>query len=242
MIEEDVEISTLGGMMPTFTVRPEGDGPFAPIIFYMDAPGIREELRNMARRIAREGYFCVLPDLYYRLGTLRLSMKRRNDAVLGVMHAARLSLKNNEVVQDTSGILNFLDANSAVKPGPVGIVGHCMSGSYVVSVAATFPSRIAAASAFYGTYIVTDKEDSPHLIADKISAEVYLSYAETDEYIGEKEPDTIKAVFEKYGVRHDVEVVPGTHHGYCFAERPAYHPEAAEAAWQKLFALFERNL
>ena len=127
-------------------------------------------------------------------------------------------------------------------PGPVGFVGHCMSGSFIISVAAHFPERIAAAAAFYGTRIITQEEDSPHLIAGRIKAEMYLSFAEVDSHVGETIADDIGKVFKDVGVRGVVEKVPGTEHGYCFAERAAYHPVAAEQGWQNLKALFERNL
>jgi dienelactone hydrolase len=97
----------------------------------MDAPGIREELRNMARRIAKHGYFCLLPDMYYRLGTLRLDMPRRDDAMTAVFRAAMNSLTNAGVVDDTSALLAYFDAQDKAKPGPVGCVGHCMSGQYI---------------------------------------------------------------------------------------------------------------
>ena len=81
MIEKDVIVTTKYGRMPTFAVCPDAPGQYPGIIFYMDAPGIREELRNMARRIARHGYFCLLPDMYYRLGLLRFDIHRRDDAM-----------------------------------------------------------------------------------------------------------------------------------------------------------------
>ncbi len=242
MIEKDVQIGTASGTMPAFTVRPDGDGPWAPVIFLMDAPGFREELKNMARRIAREGYFCLLPDLYYRLGTVRMVLDRNDDSVMKVMHAVRSTVTNAKVVSDMGGMLNFLDAQADVKPGPVGTVGHCMSGSYVVATAAAFPSRIKAAAAFYGTRIVTDEPDSPHHDAHKIKAEVYLCFAETDSYVPDTVPPAITEVFVANDVAHTVEVKPGTEHGFCFAERPAYHPEAAEAGFQKMSAMFGRTL
>jgi carboxymethylenebutenolidase len=69
MYEKEVIVTTKYGQCPSFVACPEGPGPFPGVIFYMDAPGIREELRNMTRRIARQGYFAILPDMYYRLGT-----------------------------------------------------------------------------------------------------------------------------------------------------------------------------
>jgi carboxymethylenebutenolidase len=61
MHEKDISVVTRHGRMPTFTVHPEGAGPHPVVILYMDAPGIREELRDMARRIAARGYYCACP-------------------------------------------------------------------------------------------------------------------------------------------------------------------------------------
>lgn len=242
MIERDVLVGTKHGQMHAFAVCPDGGGPYPPVIFYMDAPGYREELKNMARRIARAGYYCLLPDLYYRLGTVRFDLHRRDELLSSVIRAARNTLTNAMIAEDTAGMLAFLDAQEEVKPGPVGCVGHCMSGRFIVTVAARFPERIAAAAAFYGVQIVTDQPDLPHLIADRIKGEVYLSFAEVDELVPANVVPDITAIFDKAGVRHDVEVVPGTHHGYCFAERAAYHAAASEAAWGKLFAMWKRRL
>ena len=71
MNEREVVVTTQHGQMPSFAVSPDGEGPWPGIIFYMDARGMREELRNMARRIAKAGYFVLLPDVYYRLGTIQ---------------------------------------------------------------------------------------------------------------------------------------------------------------------------
>src|SRR5438034_1294529 len=92
MIEQDVIVTTKYGQMPSFVACPDGPGQYPGIIFYMDAPGIREELRNMTRRIAKQGYFAVLPDMYYRLGTLRFDVNRRDDEMFQCMRAAMNSL------------------------------------------------------------------------------------------------------------------------------------------------------
>ena len=228
--------------MHAFTARPDGEGPFPAVIFYMDAPGFRPELEDMARRIALAGYYCILPDLYYRMGTLRLDYDRSNPGHATLMMAARNNVTNAMVADDTAAILLHLDANPAVKPGAIGAVGHCMSGSFIVTVAARFPERIKAAAAFYGTRIITDQPDSPHLLAGQIKAEMYLSFAEVDSHVEVNIADDIAKIFKEVGVKGLLEKVPGTEHGYCFAERPAYHPVAAEQGWQKLTGLFKRNL
>ena len=68
MIEDTLDIATKDGAMETFVCRPERGGPFPPVLLLMDAPGVREELRDMARRLATVGYYVLLPNLYYRAG------------------------------------------------------------------------------------------------------------------------------------------------------------------------------
>src|ERR1051326_810568 len=109
MYEKDVIVTTKYGQMPSFMAFSDAAGPEPRRIFYMDAPGIREELRNMTRRIAKQGYFAVLPDMYYRLGTLRFDVNRRDDEMFQCMRAAMNSLSNAKAMDDTPGLLGFLD-------------------------------------------------------------------------------------------------------------------------------------
>jgi carboxymethylenebutenolidase len=242
MYEQHVTVTTKHGRMPSFVACPDGDGPFPPIIFYMDAPGTREELRNMARRIARHGYFGILPDMYYRLGTILFDLNRRDDAMSGVVRASMNSLSNALVTDDTSAMLQWLDGNDKVRPGPVGCVGYCMSGQYITTVAARFPHRIAAAASLYGVRIVTDQPDSPHLLVDKIKGELYYAFAEHDASVPDHVIPDLKAALMKTDVKNTVKVFPGTHHGYAFAERAVYETMASEQTWTDLFALWDRNL
>ena len=208
----------------------------------MDAPGFREELCNMARRIAKHGYFCLLPDMYYRLGTCRFDIPRRNDQMSAVIKACMNSLTNADVADDTGGFIAWLDAQDKVKPGPLGCVGHCMSGCYITTVSAKFPTRMMAAASLYGVNIVTDKPDSPHLLVDQIKGELYYGFAETDGSVPAHVIPTLTEALKKAGTKHTLEVLPGTLHGYCFAERPSYNPVQSEHSWAKIFSLWERNL
>ena len=242
LIEKDVIVTTRYGRMPAFAACPDAPGAFPAIIFYMDAPGFREELCNMARRIAKHGYFCLLPDMYYRMGCLRFDIPRRNDAMTTVIFAAMNHLTNADVADDTAGMLAYLDAQDKVRPGPIGCVGHCMSGRYITTVAARFPTRIAAAASLYGVGIVSDAADSPHLLLDKIKGELYYGFAEVDATVPANVIPDLRAALDRAGTRHEVEIHPGTQHGFLFAERLAYAPVAAEEAWGKVFGLWERNL
>jgi carboxymethylenebutenolidase len=240
--ESEVIVTTKYGRMPAFTAAPAAPGSYPAVIFYMDAPGYREELRMMARRIAKAGYFCVLPDLYYRYGTVRFDTPRRDDAMSAVIKAAFTNLTTADVIDDTAGLLAFIDGQDNAKTGPVGCVGFCMSGCMAMTAAAVYPDRIKAAASLYGLGLVTDKPESPHRMAAKIKAELYFGFAEVDPAVPENVIPELKPALDKAGVTHNIEVFPGTRHGFCFPERAVYAPVAAERAWERLFDLWARNL
>jgi carboxymethylenebutenolidase len=241
MIEQDVTVNTKYGRQPAFAACPDVPGEFPAVILYMDAPGFREELRLMGKRIARHGYFCLVPDLYYRLGTLRFDLPRRNDAMSVVIRGAMKSLSNASVTEDTAGMIAFLDGTDKVKPGPLGCVGHCMSGPFALTVAARFP-RMKAAAALYGVDMVTDQPDSPHLALDRIKGELYIGFAEIDPAVPANVIPDLEAALKAAGTRHRMETYKGVHHGFCFANRPDYDPIAAEESWTRVFDLWDRNL
>lgn len=241
MIESIVEIRTIAGAMETFTAAP-GAGRHPPVILYMDAPGIREELYDFARRIAREGYFVLLPDMYYRSGRLRFDLAAGGDAERTRMFGAMMSLTNQLVMDDTKGMLDFLDASRLAAPGPRGCIGYCMSGQYVVSAAGTYPQAFAAAASLYGVGIVTDKPDSPHLLAPRMKGELYLGFAEKDAYVPDNVIPDLQAALKANNVAHRLDVWPGTDHGFCFPQRATYVETAAEEVWSRVFELYGRRL
>jgi carboxymethylenebutenolidase len=144
------------------------------------------------------------------------------------------------VMEDTRALLAFAETQKAANTKIVGTVGYCMSGRYAVNAATHFPDRVKAAASIYGTKLVTDQPDSPHLAADKTKAELYFGCAETDVYAPQEIIDQIAASMK--GANAEVEVYPGTHHGFAFPKRPIYHRDAAERHWERLLALYRRNL
>lgn len=242
MIEYDVEITTEEGIMPAFAVHPENEGAFPAVILYMDAPGIREELWDFARRIAGEGYYCLLPDLYYRLGTLRFKWENGDKAVEDVVLWSMKSLTHSRVLSDTKGTLAFLDSHPGVRAGAKGCIGYCMSGRYVVSAAATFSEDFAAGASVYGVDIVTNQPDSPHLIVNRTKGELYFGFAERDEWVPDNVIPDLMAALDNSGVSYTMDVYPNTDHGFCFPRGAAYKKDAAEEVWKKIFELFGRRL
>jgi carboxymethylenebutenolidase len=252
MFEDEVEVTTKHGIMPSFVACADRDAPVPPVILFMDAPGIREELRNHARRIAREGYYCILPDQYYRLGTLRFDLARRDLAMSSVIGPARASVTDDMVRDDTGGLLSYLDAQDRVRSGPVGMVGHCAGGRHVITAARGFPMRIAGAGVLYPVGVVEEGDESPHRNLAGISAELYVGYGANDSASPPEKRAALRDELERAGIIHEVEVFEDAGHGFQFAERTdgsyspsaqgSYSPAAAETSWSKLFALWRRRL
>jgi carboxymethylenebutenolidase len=240
MLEDEVDVETRDGRMNTFVARPEEGGPFPPVLFYMDAPGKREELHDMARRIASVGYYVTLPNLYYR--RTREFRMERDEAGMKRMFELMSHLSNTLVVQDTEALLRWVDAQPDVRPGPAGAVGYCMSGPFVVAAAAHFP-RFAAAASIYGARLITDAPDSAHLLAPRIEGEIYFACAETDRWAPKEQIEEMDRILSKAGVDYRIEWYPGAEHGFAFPQRQGvYHKPSAERHWERLFALLERKL
>ncbi len=166
MIETTVDIATTDGAMETFICHPERGGPFPGVMLLMDAPGIREELRDMARRLGTVGYYVVLPNLYYRAGRDTIygpDVLEKGSAEQARMRAVRTKMTIPPVMEDVDAMLGFIDSQDAASRGPVGAHGYCMSGPYALAAAARYPDRVAAAASFYGTWLVNDAQESPHL-------------------------------------------------------------------------------
>ena len=200
MNESNFELQTNDGSMGCFAARPDTPGPFPAVILYMDAPGIREELRDFTRRIAAQGYYCLLPDMYYRLGEERFDLSKGDQEEFKKMFAAMSTLNIDLVMSDTGSMLKYFDNNENVA-GSVGCIGYCMSGQYVVAAAGHYPDEFNAVASLYGVGIVTDKDNSPHLLADRIKAELYLGFAEQDEYVSDNVvPDLTQALEDRFPI------------------------------------------
>ncbi len=245
MIETTVDIPTKDGAMESFICRPERDAPHPAVLFLMDAPGIREELRDMARRLGTVGYYVVLPNLYYRAGRdtyFGPTVLTKGDPEYDRMRAIRTKMTIPPVMDDIAAMLDFLDRHVEVKRGPVGVHGYCMSGPYALAAAARYPERIAAAASFYGTWIVSDAEESPHLSLSKCKGELYIACAEHDELAPPPMVEELRRLFDQSGATGELEMYPAVHHGFAFPSRWCFDKPAAERHWERLLALYGRRL
>lgn len=242
MIEKHLDIPTADGSMNTFVVYPEGAGPYPVVLFYMDAPGKREELHDMARRLADAGYYVVLPNLYYRRSR-DFWLVERTEANMAVMFEHMNSLTNAMTVRDTDAMLRFVDAQPEADGTRVGAVGYCMSGPFVMAAAASFPDRFKSIASIHGANLVTAREDSAHLMAPRIHCESYFACAEIDKWASREIVDQLEAALKAAGTPYSIEWYPGAEHGFVFPKRAGiYHEASAERHWDRLLDLFGRTL
>lgn len=245
MIEKMVDIPTQAGKADTFICHPERGGPHPAVIFYMDAPGIREELHNMARRIASVGYFVMLPNLYYRSGRgalLTAESTVPDSPEQKKMFGLMATISNALMAQDTGHFLSWLDAQPEAGKGLAGSVGYCMSGPYAMVAASSHPDRFGAAVSLHGVPFVTDQADSAHLMMGKIKAEAYFGFGSIDFLTPQKDIDALQATLKKTSLKYELEMYENCNHGFVFPDRALYNKAAAERHWERLFALYRRTI
>ena len=252
MHEKIVDIATADGRMETFIVHPEAGGPFAPVVLYMDVWGLREELYDIARKVAVVGYYVLLPDLYYRQGRIRHQWRDADGKMISMhnldperreqVRAPLQRLSDAMVVADSGALLDFIDHREPARPGPVGSIGYCMGGRHVICVAAAHPERFIAAASLHGTQLVTDRETSPHRLAPLLRGELYCGFAEKDPNATPPIRAALAAAFDGRPVDYHVALHEGAEHGYALPDRDIHDKAAANRDWELIFAMFRRRL
>lgn len=242
MIDSNLDVATADGSMNCFVTHPEEAGPHPVVLFYMDAPGKREELHDMARRLGTAGYYVVVPNLYYRSTREFNVFSGLPDQGFERMRELMFSLDDDLIESDTKGLLVHVDQDPAANATRVGCVGYCMSGPFAFAMACRFPSRIHAAASIHGVRLFGERSPAPE--APKAKAELYFACAEHDEYAPPEMVNGLATYLSELGARGRVEWYPGTHHGFAFAERgpKVYDKTSAERHWERLYDLFDRNL
>ncbi|HEY1325763.1 MAG TPA: dienelactone hydrolase family protein [Casimicrobiaceae bacterium] len=251
--ERDVTIKTPDGTCDAAFFHPSA-GVHPAALLWPDAFGLRPAMRDMARRLAAEGYAVLVPNTFYRVSkspqfASAASFDFSNQAQMAQIQPLMASVKDNGAVErDAAAYVAFLDAQREVdKAKKVGTQGYCMGGRLVVITAATVPDRVGAGASFHGGGLVTDKPDSPHLLAPRIKARMYFGIASNDD---QRQPDAkvkLKEAFASAHVPAEIEVYPAKH-GWCVPDMPVeqgaaiYDKAQAERAWGKLLALYETAL
>jgi len=253
VVATDVNIHTTSGSCDAAFVHPNGKGPWPAAILFPDIFGLRPASREMAARLAAEGYAVLVPNPFYRStkapGLVPGTFNFGSPTDMALLKSYRAPLTPEAVGLDASAYVAWLDARPEVsKKAKLGVFGYCMGGPMTMQAAAANPGRIGAGASFHGGGLVTDGPDSPHLLVPKIRAKYYFGIASNDDA---KQPDaktTLDVAFKAAKLEAKIEVYEGALHGWCMKDmpvmdgKPLYNEAAAERAWKELESLFRRSL
>jgi carboxymethylenebutenolidase len=254
VVETDVTIKTPDGTCDAAFIHPR-TGSHAGVLIWADAFGLRPAFRDMAKRLAAEGYSVLVPNPFYRVAKAPVfadvaSFNFQNQAdraKLGPLMGSVNAAGNAE--KDAAAYIAFLDSQPQVnKARKIGTQGYCMGGPLIVKTAAAVANRVGAAASFHGGGLVTANPDSPHLLAPKIKARMYFGIAANDDKQQPDAKDKLKEAFSAAKVTAEVEVYSGSQHGWCVPDMPMqngapiYNKADADRAWAKLLALYKAGL
>src|ERR1700733_3710081 len=240
-----IDVPTPDGVADCYCTKPAGDGNYPGVLFMIDAIGLRPRIEEMADRIAAQGYVVLAPNVFYRAGRAPLwetpvledadsrgTFFRRLGPLMGALTPAA-------VATDGGAYLHKL---GELTDGPVGVTGYCFGGWLGWTIAAAYPDRVAALGGFHAGRLVSDDEDTPHLLARRVRGEVYWGHADQDQSMTAENIATLDRAMDDAGVRHTTELYVGAQHGYTMSDMGAYNEAAAERHFKALFALLQRAM
>ncbi len=205
-----------------------GTAELPAVIVVQEWWGLDEHIRDVARRIAREGYLAVAPDLYSRQGHKATS----DHNVAGKLMEG---LAQADGADDLVSTIGWIKRQTVAKPSRIGVVGFCMGGSYAAMLPCV-SKDIKAAVPFYGEVPPDEK------LRDLNCPMLYI-YDENDGWITRKDVDRLGDAFKKFKKQGEVKIYPGTSHGFFNDTRKdVYNAEAAKDAWQRTLGFFEQHL
>jgi len=243
--ESEVSIETPDGMADAYFVYPS-KGKHPAVLIWPDILGLRPAFRAMGKRLAESGYAVLVVNPYYRSSkapVIEVGASFRDPATREIVMPFYRELSAKTHFSDAKAFIAFLDQQQQVDTNrKMGTAGYCMGGPIIMRTAAAEPDRVGAAASFHGGGLVTDKEDSPHLLIPDTQAHVLHAIAKNDD---EKSPDTKRVLSEAYSLANipaEIEVYEDTLHGWCPPDSAVYNQQQAEKAWARLLALYEKAL
>jgi carboxymethylenebutenolidase len=253
LAEADVTVKTPDGNCDAAFIHPT-TGTHPGVLVWPDAFGLRPVMRQIARRIASEGYAVLVPNPFYRTAKAPVFESPASFNFDNPQDRAKLPPLIGPLTapgaceKDAIAYVAFLDAQTEVDTTKkIGTNGYCMGGALVVRTAAATADRIGAGASFHGGGLVTDAPSSPHLLAPKIKARMYFGIAANDDMRQPDAKEKLKAAFAAAKVPAEIEVY-GSLHGWCIADmplqdgKPIYNMADAERAWGKLVGLYQTTL
>jgi carboxymethylenebutenolidase len=246
MTEQDLILSMPDGTADAVLFSPDASAPLPGVLHLPDIGGIREAQRSMARRLSHEGYAVLLVNPFYRTSRPPVfDFPRVSGEPRTMQRMAELMgpLTPEGQERDVAAYLDFLETQPAFRSGPMGVVGYCFGGAMALRAAAVRPSLVAAAASFHGGGLYkAGNPASPHMVLPQVVARLYFGHAENDKSMDAEAIREFEQALAKWGGRYESKTYAGAHHGWTVSDNPAFNPEQADRAFEKLTKLLAETL
>lgn len=233
-----------GGIMDAYFVH-EAQGKHPAAIVWPDIAGRRDTFLAMGRRLAHEGYAVLVLNPYYRDAEAPQFEDFDDWRTQGGMEKVapwREKLTATNVMDTAKAVVAWLDKQGAVDTAKgIGTQGYCMGGPFTVWTAAAAPERVKAAASFHGAALVGDDAMSPVKMLGQTQASYLFAIARNDDRTAPGDKDALKAAAAQAGRPAEIEVYPADH-GWTVDDSPAFDPDAADKAWDRLLNLYKTAL
>jgi carboxymethylenebutenolidase len=243
--ESEVEIKTPDGICDAYLVHP-AKGKYPAVLIWPDIFGLRAAFRQMGKRLAESGYTVLVINPFYRTKKAPTAPEHpdfNDPATRQALLSLAGTLSPATALTDATAFVAYLDKQLSVdKKRKMGTTGYCMGGPFVFATAAAFPDRVGAGATFHGGGLATDKPESPHLLIPKIKAHFLIAIAENDDQREPEVKNMLREAFAKANLPAEIEVYPGTKHGWCPPDSAVYNAGQAEKAWGRMLVLFKTAL
>lgn len=240
-----IDVATPDGVADCYLARPGDAGRHPAVLLMIDAIGLRARIEEITDWIAAAGYVVLAPNVFYRAGraplweTPDLADPEARGRFMQSLGPLITAFTPDRIAADGGAYLGQL---AELADGPVGITGYCFGGRLGWTIAAAHPERVAALGGFHTGRMVTAEDDTPHLLAPKVTAEVYWGHADQDQSMTPENIVTLDRAMDDAGVRHTTELYAAAAHGYTMSDMGAFNQAACDRHFQALLELLKRAL
>jgi carboxymethylenebutenolidase len=239
---ERVSIPVGGGAMPGYLAIPKTPGPHPAVIVWMEIFGVNSHIRDVAERVAREGYVVLAPNFFHRTApTIEVGYDEAGMAA-GIKEMG--ALRADQMIADAQAAVAFLRARKDVRGDRIGAMGFCIGGHMTYLTAAE--TDIVAAASFYGGGIAAPQgpggQPAPIQRTNKITGRIELFFGGKDAMIPQSQVEQIRTALSEHSVRHEIVVYDAADHGFFCDQRATYHEASAKDAWERVKRLFAEEL
>jgi carboxymethylenebutenolidase len=232
--QREALITTPDGQMPAVLVAPNQPDRQPAILLLMEAFGVTSHIRDVAVRMAKEGYVVLIPDLYYR--ELPHNKFGYDEVEQAMAMMGRLDF-GKPMENDLRAAIAYLKSCPRVNSSGIGVTGFCLGGGLTFFTACKLSDSIVAAVPFYGMVL----DEWIDWVKD-IAVPVYLFFGGQDPFISGDRIQQIQARFQDLGKDYQMKVYPHARHGFFCHERSDYNPFAAANAWDEMTRFFQHYL